>query len=182
MILIDETYFTGELKLPNLPVNGAVSGVALALQTVGENNLDVFVDKYVTDYLVRLFGRELALRFLEEIAKPLPSQIWVDVQDQLLMEFGAYKASPLANYVYFMVNRDAVTKTTQAGEADPDFDYAENVSNRRKFSRAWNEMARMTVRVFLWFCAHEEAYRDYAGDYSGREVHSIATYINDFGI
>jgi hypothetical protein len=182
MILIDDTYFIGELRLPNLPFNGAVSGVSLAVQTVGESNLDVFVDKYVTDYLVRLFGREFALRFLEEIGKPQPGQIWIDVRDQLLQRYGSYRASPLANYVYFMVNRDAVTKTTQAGEADPDFDYAENVSNRRKFARAWNEMVGMTVSVYEWFCEHAETYLDYTGSHHGRNLYSISTCINDFGI
>jgi hypothetical protein len=100
MILIDGTYFTGGLSLPNTmlsPVGGATVGVAAALLTVGENNLEWFVDKYVPEYLTLLLGREMAMTFIDEIAQPLPAQIWLDMKDQLLTVQGSYKASPAAN-------------------------------------------------------------------------------------
>ena len=184
MILIDSSYFVGELALPNIPVNGggASGGVALALQTAGENNLDVFVDKYVVDYLKRLLGKELATTFLEEIEKPSPAQIWIDIKNELLIEVYSYKASPLANYVYFMVSRDAVTKTTMAGEADPDFDFARNVKNNHKLINAWNGMCDMTIIIARWLCENREVYKDYAGCFTGRDICSITKYINRFGI
>jgi hypothetical protein len=185
MVLIDGTYFTGELSLPNLPTldaGGASDGVALALQTVGENNLDVFVDKYVREYLVLLFGGELTGVFLDEMEKSTPDGIWLDLKDQLLMEFGSYKRSPLANYVYYRVMRDACTKTTQAGEADPDFDNAENVGNGRKLMKAWNDMADMTVEVHKWFCHHAGDYEAYVGDCTGRHVRRLTEYINLFNL
>jgi hypothetical protein len=183
MLLIDETYFTGELSLPNISVNGDVSsGFALALRTVGENNLGVFVDRYVTDYLIRLFGRELAQKFLEEIEKPLPGQIWLDLKAQLLVSYGSYKASPLANYVYYWVMRDARTKTTMAGEADPDFDNAGNANNGNKMVKAWNDMVNMTFDVHNWFCRNMEHYESYIGNHTGRKVCSLTQSTNMFGI
>jgi hypothetical protein len=184
MILIDGTYFVGELALPNIPVSGGedLSGTALALQTVGENNLDVFIDKYVIDYLIRLLGRELAHKFLEEISKPSPDQIWLDIKNQLLITIGLYKMSPLANYVYFMVMRDAVTKTTQGGESDPDFDFAENASNRYKYVNAWNGMTDMTAPIVMWLCENADTYRSYAGRCVGKNVSSIVQKINKYDI
>ena len=185
MILIDRTYFVGELSLPNIPATtggGASGGVAMALQTVGENNLDVFVDKYVIDYLIRLLGKELAQAFLEEIEKPTPDQIWTDLKSQLLIKFGSYNRSPLANYVYFMVSRDAVTKTTTGGEADPEFDFAKNVSNNNKLIKAWNDMADMTIPIKRWICEYADDYKDFMGCSSGRNICSIIQRINEFGI
>jgi hypothetical protein len=186
MILIDGTYFTGELSLPNIPASiqggGGLDGVAYALQTVGENNLDVFADKYATDYLVRLFGEELTQTLLEELDKPSPAQIWLDLKDKLLLQTGSHKSSPIANYVYYWLMRDARTKTTMAGEADPTFDNAENASDRYKLVKAWNDMADMTIRVHQWFCRNIEHYQEYLGEHTGKKSHTITTHINAFGI
>jgi hypothetical protein len=185
MILIDGTYFTGELSLPNIPTLGvadASDGVALALQTVGEDSLDVFVDRYVTEYLVLLFGRELTLVFLEEMGKQVPDGIWLDLKNRLLTGAGSYRASPLANYVYYWVMRDACTKTTQAGEADPDFDNAENVSSGRKLVKAWNDMVEMTFDVYNWFCRNVEHYEAYMGCHTGRKVCRLTRSINTFNL
>ncbi len=185
MILIDNTYFIGELSLPNIPVSPsgtASSGVELALQTVGENNIDIFIDKYVIDYLTRLFGRELTVIFLKEISEPSPDEIWTNLRDQLLIVTVPYKASPLANYVYYWLMRDARTKTTQAGEADPTFDNAINANNNYKMVKAWNDMVDMTFDIDKWFCNHIEDYKEYAGCYTGRNVCSITRNINTFGL
>ena len=183
MFLIDSSYFIGELTLPNIPVQEAASGgVALALQTVGENNLDVFANKYIVEYLICLFGRELTIKFIEEIKKPTPDTIWTNIKDQLLIEIDSYKASPLANYVYYWVRRAGESKLTQGGVADPDFDFAQNVSNRRETASVWNNMADMTIAIDKWFRKNIEDYKDYYGDLTGRDVRNITGKINEYGI
>lgn len=185
MILIDKTYFKGELSLPNIPVSSsddANNGVKLALQSVGEKDLTVFVDKYVVDYLVRLVGRELTSVFLNEIMKESPDEIWDNLKNQLLIGIGPYKASPLANYVYYWLMRDARTKTTQGGEADPKFDNAENVSNDHKIVKAWNDMVTMTCIIKKWYCENMEAYKEHIGCETGRNVWSITQYINTYNL
>jgi len=185
MILIDKSYFIGELSLPNIQVSikeAAADGVALALQTVGENDLDVFINKYVLDYLTRLLGRELTVKFLQEIETETPSEIWVNLRDKLLINTGTYKASPIANYVYYWVMRDARTKTTQGGEADPNFDFADNVNNQYKLVKAWNDMSEMTVSFYKWFCKNNQVYREYTGCNTDRNICSITQHINTFGI
>ena len=187
MILIDGTYFTGELSLPNIPSTSHVDvqdGVSLALQTVGENNLEHFIDKYVIDYLIRLLGRELAVTFIEEIETVSPEQIWLDLKDHLITEFRSYKSSPLANYTYCMVSRDAVTRTMTGGEADPEFDFAKNASNELKIEKAWSDMADMTMPVVEWLC-EKDTVREleaYSKSCSGKDIRSITRKINQFGI
>jgi hypothetical protein len=184
MILLDETYFDGELSLPNIPVHScgdAGDGVAYAIQTVAENRLSVFSDKYVIDYLTRLLGKRMTDTFLEEIEKQTPGQIWLDLKDQLLFTAGSLKLSPMANYVYFMIMRNSVTKTTTAGEADPLFDYATNASNRYKLVSAWNDMARMTEGIVKWLCEHRDDYKEYA-DCEGVNISSITYTLNKFGL
>lgn len=184
MILIDETYFRGELSLPNIPTSSAdgVSGVALALQSVGENNLDAFCNKYVVEYLCLLFGCELAEKFITEIVKEKTDEVWSNLKKQLLIEIGPYKASPLANYVYYWLMRDARTKTTQAGEADPEFDKAKNANNNNKMVKAWNDMVKMTSKINNWYCKNMEVYKDYIGCQTGRNVCSINQPINIYNL
>jgi uncharacterized protein YvpB len=78
--------------------------------------------------------------------------------------------------------RDAVTKTTQAGEADPDFDEAKNAGNGMKLVRAWNEMVEMTFNIHNWFFDNIDLYEKYIGDHTGRKVCSITQSINTFNI
>ena len=183
MFLIDSSYFTDELTLPNIPVQEAASdGVALALQTVGENNLDAFANKYIVEYLICMFGRELTIKFIEEIKKPTPDTIWTNLKNQLLIEIDSYKASPLANYVYYWVRRAGESKLTQGGVTDPDFDFAQNVSDRRAVATVWNDMVRMTKAIDKWFRKNIEDYKDYYGDLIGRDIYSITGKINEFGI
>ena len=176
----------GELSLPNIsatiPAEDALDVLVYALQTVGEKNLETFIDKYAVDYLVRLFGVELTQTFLAELEKSSPAQIWLDLKDKLLLQAGSYKSLPIANYVYYWLMRDARTKTTMAGEADPDFDHATNANDRYKLVKAWNDMADMTLRVQQWFYRNIAHYREYLGEHTGRKSHTITTPINTFGI
>jgi hypothetical protein len=81
-----------------------------------------------------------------------------------------------------MICADAVTKTTQAGEADPNFDFAENAVNRGKFITAWNDMVGMTIPIVKWYCGKESVYKEYAGCYTDMDLYGITTKINRFGI
>jgi hypothetical protein len=191
MILLDKSYFVGELSLPNIPVTAPevpeTSGVAAVLQAVGEKNLNWFGDKYVVDFLVQLFGRKLTTKFITEIEKPDADEIWVDLKNHLLLEFGSVKKSPIANYVYFWMMRDAMTKTTVAGEADERFNNADNVNARRKFVKAWNDMVDMLGDFVFWYYQNAGTYREYADNdvvcspFSMRES-SICCKINDYNL
>ena len=184
MLLIDNTYFIGELSLPNIHVSipDGVSGTREALLAVGQKDLSVFVDEYVSEYLIKMFGSELTRKFLEEIAGNAPDEIWSNLKKQLFFGAGSYKASPLANYVYYYIMRGTRTKTTQAGEASPTFDNADRADNRYKMERAWNKMVDMTWCIDKWFCANYQVYEAYSGQYTGRAIWEITEYMNFIGV
>lgn len=78
MLLIDDTYFTGELSVPNLPTTRmadefAYFGSAKMTQTAGENNLLTFIDNKVTEYLCSMFGEEFATTLIQE---------WMDYKEE----------------------------------------------------------------------------------------------------
>jgi len=61
MFIINENLFVGEIAIPQLAVSRVLGslptyGSAKAIQTSGENNLDVFVDTKTTEYLRLMFG------------------------------------------------------------------------------------------------------------------------------
>ena len=65
MLLLDNTYFVGELRIPQLPTSRvgeewADFGTAKMIQATAENELLTFIDLYVHEYLVKLLGTELA--------------------------------------------------------------------------------------------------------------------------
>ncbi len=184
MLLIDSTYFNGNLSLPNIPVleASADDGVAMAIQTVGENNLNVFVDKYVVDYLIQLFGKDLTTAFIAGLDEDPVPEIWENLKRQLLIKIHTQKTSPLANYVYYWLMRDAITKTTQAGEVRPKLDGAQNAEVKRKLVSAWNEMVEMNGHVINWFFANRNDYEDYIGQASGADIKNLTAPINTMNI
>ena len=58
-MFLDDTYFRGELYLPNLVKGDNNAGKAAILQTVGEKNLLWFVEKYEDEALGFIIGKEL---------------------------------------------------------------------------------------------------------------------------
>jgi len=262
MFIIDETYFTGEISIPNLPTSRigetfADFGMAKMMQTVGENNLLVFVDSKTTEYLRIFFGEAFASKLEEAwfdyvecteyietelavIDNDTPRNTWITLPDvavditfsefkvndevptkektfgkfkrltfmdgqveirvsrdetfeyrvksgvdfnepitvkerhktdtpsdvirrlinQLIGHDGSNKVSPIANYVWFHVNRDAANGTTTMGEADLNFSRASNAyeadkriklnSMRNKQIRAWNGMVAQNLQLIAY--------------------------------
>ena len=273
MYIIDDTYFTGEISLPNLPVSSinedyAEYGMAKQMQTVGENNLLTFIDSKADEYLRSFFGVKLAetiseawaeyadcttdtenilltiddsyvrnewvsysstfadrifstfklnsdtpekdkrfgqirkLQFGNEIVvdvRILPdNEFHVRVSDGVIVEplllkelhkrdapnavirgllnvllscEGSVKVSPVANYVWYWVNRDAANGTTTMGEADLNFSRATNAYEtdkylkmaaiRNKLIRAWNDMVRYNHDVIAYVNKHQYELLEY---------------------
>lgn len=281
MYIIDDTYFTGEISLPNLPVSGigddyAAYGMAKAMQTVGENNLLTFINNKTDEYLRSFFGARFAdiineawaeyedctvevenvlvtidecyvrntwipykstfadrifstfilsggtlstnkrfgsvlkLRFDTETAAKIELRVFPnnefevrvsdgvipaemqlterhkrDAPDEsirgvlnvLLAYNGAVKVSPIANYVWYWVNRDAANGTTTMGEADLNFSRATNAYEtdkylkmaaiRNKLIRAWNNMVELNQSVIEHVNANRGTLLNYSIDLRG---------------
>lgn len=285
MLIIDETYFRAEIRIPQLPVsmtgeNPAYYGMAMAIQTTGQNELYDFINDKVTEYLYKAFGRELSNDLINqyinwkenkdpysvtiaEITEEIPINEWiesevtsdivfgdisiegcekvsdvrigekreivfkqlpdytfydfnfnvkvdvdfygkvsykidsdrteiplgtvitiVDLRDKTEPEerfrelikrlrpfHGKVNKSPLANYVYFWLNRDAYNFSTVTGEADLNFARASSAyetdkhikqnTQRNKLVRAWNDMCALNIQLFTWLYMKPYLFKDY---------------------
>jgi len=293
MFIIDETYFTGEISLPNLPTSRigetfADFGMAKMMQTVGENNLLVFVDEKTTEYLRIFFGETFANKLQEAwfdyvecqthvetelvtIDNDTPRTTWINLDsiavditfsdfvasgldltrdkrfgnsrrlrfsggdfevelrvtedetfeyrvtsgvinepiviterhktdtppdairrliNQLIGHDGSHKVSPIANYVWFWVNRDASNGTTTMGEADLNFSRASNAyeadkrlkqnATRNKQIRAWNGMVSKNIQLVAYVTQHLEELRTEGVELS--RTRELLSTINSFNM
>jgi hypothetical protein len=296
MFIIDENVFTGEVSIPQLAVSRVLGslptyGSAKAIQTSGENNLDVFVDEKTTEYLRLMFGESLCealaqawfeyvsndskvSTLIHEVDDTFTRNEWVDVVhtgfdikfseavleqaeviainvvlrfgktkitdwkigdvtlklrvrddgslsifvtegvitgtltlknefnpqrpsepfrkliNVLLPYKGAQPVSPIANYVWFHLTRDASNGTTAMGEADLNFSrstsasetdkYLKSIGTRNKLIRAWNGMAEMNVNVVAFLRSNSTLFVDYAISY--REHRNMLRTINTFNL
>lgn len=163
-MLIDHTFFVGKLALPMNAVSfsdTATSGVALALQTVGQNNIENFADYYEWEFLRTLLSPSLAEAFIKGLSEATIDPIWIALRDKLVFKIGRLNISPIANYVYCWIKRNARTKTTIAGEVDLNFTDGLNTDSSDKEIVAWNEMVQMNEEFLVWFANNHEDYKDH---------------------
>lgn len=179
-MIIDSTYFVRELSLPNIVSNSLESGVSAALQTVGENSLDLFIEKYEEEYLIKLLGKELANKFMLEVNNSAPDDIWKELLS--VLADSEKKTSPIANYIYYWIMRDSRTSTTMGGECASTFDKAQRASQDKKLVKAWNDSVNMTIQVVCWINRNESKLAPYGGDYSQADVFQLTEPINSFNI
>lgn len=148
MSLIDATYFIGELNIANTD------------EAAGLAYLNIFIDKYESEYLKLLLGKTLYASFVAGLV-PVPvdpptdpatfepiAQKWIDLQNQLLVISGTSKVSPIANFVYFYFIRRATYSNTGAGMTQPAYENATVIDSKIETSRAWNEMNKLSFEVY----------------------------------
>lgn len=187
MSLIDETYFIGELSIPN------VSNVAIA------ERLQFFIDKYEKQFLQELFGYELwkllDIQITQEEenspATPLPrlSDLingveYTDNGGRLRMWDGLISSgpkSPIANFVYWQWIKDQATQTTGLGEAATQAQNAVLVSPAVKMVSAWNDMSKQVVSLWHFLNSSHEEYPEWVQSEKWN-MYLLAAKVNQFGI
>lgn len=160
-MILDNSYFKGEIFIPNLqgssPVNQARS-----------TELEYFAEMYEKDYLELMFGETMAAAI---IAAP---ESFVSLMVYLLSQT---KGSPLANYVYYHFRVNELSQTTGAGEAVMNTENATLKNATYKLVKAWNSMVDMSQKAFDYVADNSGDYADYD---SG--VSFPFEKINSFGI
>ena len=162
-MLIDSTYFIGEINLPGLQ------------NEVVEESLNSFIQKYESYYLQRSLGYSLMKSFLAGLEADEPEQKWVDLRDGAEFEgcrgldkwtgfINDGKQSPIANYVYYYFMRDAATLTSGIGEVKPTGENSSNASGAVKMMRAYNQMCEQTALLHEFLLANKDVYTEF--DYS----------------
>src|SRR5687768_14727720 len=115
MPLIDETYFVGELKIPNTD-----------RQEVSEPLLRMIAHRE-KELLTDLLGYEMYKDFLANQAEPVNAALLNGAEYTLNGQLNKWeglrnvteKRSLIANYVYFHWQDDQISKTTGLGEKKP---------------------------------------------------------------
>ncbi len=137
MIILDSSYFQGELHIAGLAKRSTSVGVSAMIQAVNENTLEWYAAKYEVEFLNNVLGRKLADNFINGLND---GGIWDDLKDALIAQSGGFYFSPIANYVYFYLNRRGRTQTTMKGEVKATQDHAVNVDDSDKLTKIWNDM------------------------------------------
>lgn len=161
-MIIDNTYFIGEIYIPN-----AKPSVSSDVTTVA-SDLNLFINKYEKDCLLRCLGYSLYADFVDnlDLTKPtyikdgadakwdelLNGKIYTINNKQLQWNGIRFKNSSsdkkpnrsfLANYVYWFYEQDYDVFRAGVGNVKGKSKNAENVSSAPKVVRAWNEMVYM---------------------------------------
>lgn len=180
-MFLDNTYFQGELYIPNLQLKtGNPAGIASVVnQTVAENTLEWFVGKYEQECLSRILGCGLYRRFIAGLEDEAGEgyEDWVALKDRIFVKKWRYGFSPVANYVYFFLMRSSRSQTTTSGEVKMKIDNTTVVSDSAKLIKAWNDMGSMIEEIHAFINAN-------AGKYGRPEDISHCWFkpVNSFGI
>lgn len=152
MYIIDETYFTRELSIPN--VN--------EVQTEAYDTLNYFVDEYVRQLLRDALGvdkfNELDTYVIDGVFEPTDApQYIIDLVEGkeyeksgvtyrwsgLISTQGVFKKSLLANYVYYNWLRNSFSIQSGVGEATLNPQNANLVNPTQRLVTIWNSFLDM---------------------------------------
>lgn len=178
-MLIDASYFVGELNIPNTDDLSVLS------------ELTSFINKYEVNFMREALGMDLYRAFMNALGQTSAGylnvtegkanedidQKWKDLLngkeyiglDVRLHKWIGFvsvaddvsgKKSPIANYVYYWWMRSHATQSTGVSEVVANADNAVNVSVAEKASRAWNEMVEW-IHDLIWFMDYSSSFADY---------------------
>lgn len=156
---LSASYFTGELRIPNISGSSTVETANLAYLTL-------MIAKYEKKFLRGLLGDNLFALYDAEVSKTTPqtSGIYFDLNAQIYSESTPLYESPAAGYVYFHYWRSKQTETVGLGESASRLENADLVSSAGKMVAAWNEMSEQVDDVRAWIEEHLTDYPTYSSE------------------
>ena len=152
MALIDDSYFIGEISLPNI--------------SRWINTFNQLINKYEKEVLTDLMGYPLYTLFSAGIAEETPDQIWLDIRDGKEFSFeydgvtvtrkwngliNADKVSLIAYYCYYKIIFESLTDTTGIGEVLGNPENSVNKDNIAKAVNAWNKF----IDLYGYTCGYD---------------------------
>jgi hypothetical protein len=153
-MLIDQSYFVGELSIPT--------------NTAGTlERLDLFIKKYEPELLQEILGYELYRDYKASAPIAVPytylqnGKEYTDRTGRLVKWQGLRQTSPVkkslvANYVYYQWLRDQDTQNTTIGVAQAKSENAARVSPIDKMVNAWNEMSAWIKDLICFLEQHPD--------------------------
>jgi hypothetical protein len=161
--LIDISYFTRELVIPNLKSLSGVGWTSSEIASSNDELLTGFIEKYEWAYLKELLGVELRDAFVQGLEiEPVPEK-WLRLKEQIVDE--RRKESPIAAYVYYFFRRNDATDYTGIGEAATTGDNSKRADPTEKMMKAWFQMMIRSREIRAWLHSKPEyGYRDTRSD------------------
>ena len=153
-MIIDTSYFIGEISIPNLNKAG------------NEATLENDIEFYETEILKDLFGYQLYAAYIAGMAVESPDQKWVDITEGAEFSFdflgktitrkwigftNSDKISILAYYTYANYIRRVMQTLTGVGMAVGQTELSQIASGTRKQVNAWNRFMDQYGKTPLYF-------------------------------
>ena len=165
-MIIDRTYFVGELNIPNVGTP-AIGGL-----------VDWFIQKYEPKFMVDILGYELNKAFQAGWVAYTVDQKWTDLIEGVEYTDLAGKLrywqgfvtflpslignqSPIANYVYYWFVRNNLSQTATMGEVKTANENATAHNPGLKMVRAWNEISRWVCDLVDYLNAAKVTYPEW---------------------
>ena len=164
MSLIDQSYFRGEVNLPNLDKR--------------INTFNSFLDQYEKEILIDLLGLELYDLFIAGLAvQPTVDQKWLDLRDGADFDLNYNgriiklhwiglknldKKSLIAYYAYHKIRKSETSTTTSVNEVRGKLENSKTVNESRKLINAWNLMLKSYGETFYFdkYSTEYDTYND----------------------
>lgn len=165
-MLIDKSYFIGELNIPNVDYLD------------GESMLTDLLQDTEPKFLQSLMGYDLFKQFTAGILVDPMLQKWADIKNGV--EFSGFdgrlknwkglvnddKKSPLAYYTFYQYMKRTVTQTAAMGEVRTKNENSELVAPAPKMARIWNQMVEQNILLREFLNVNYATYGDYGSDYN----------------
>jgi len=143
--LIDNTYFIGDIMLPNKLTDGG-----------NLSNIDTYIAKYERQVLINMLGYDLykALKAQIDSDPQTFTDPWTDFVNGAEYSVGDYtikwnglinsdKQSFIAYYIYFYYMRDLITSTTSSGEILSKVVNGFRITPADKMANAWSRFLEL---------------------------------------
>lgn len=182
-MLIDKTYFTGKLSIPNLQQSETANPDLIT----NNSNLERLINEYEFRYLVDVFGFSIAKTILDQLeadgtVKATTDQKYKDLIDGngsdwlgLRFDVNSIKYSQIANYVYCQYLYENERRLTDLGVTVDTAEKSKMVSSFGKYNDAWREM--ISMRQPSWF---DNFYNNlYPFHYSNKDLKTLFEYIRE---
>lgn len=180
-MIIDRTYFTGPLVIPQIgsvPVQDTVDG---------------YIALYEPELLSKAIGESFYSELLAGLDEVSPEQKWVDIRDGLMFTNFSNRAvkwvgltpenkipgGPIASFVWFHYTRDTAAQNSGVGVVSATSENAVVISPTFKLSQAWNCMVKDINVLWEFLNANTDVYTGWNRAYV---CYSFFGTINAFGI
>lgn len=162
MILIDTTYFVGNIELAERdPTNVG-----------GKQALELYINKYEPIFMRNILGVNFYNVFINDISQPRMIELcygkdyeidgkWYHWQGLVDTVMTGYKVSPIAMFIYLSWKREKATLTSRAGQSIPETDNERRVNAIQEMVLVECQMASIIRGMHHFLNSYPDVYPEW---------------------